>query len=325
MKIGIMSFAHMHAFTYADCIACIDNAALMAVYDNDETRGKKAAEKFGVNYYHEMDEFLQLDLDAVIICSENSHHKDMTIKAARAKKHILCEKPIATTIEDAQEMIHVCEQEGVILQIAFPVRFSTSIAALKAMIDRGELGEILAIRSVNRGQCPSGWFTVPELSGGGAVLDHTVHMIDIMRWCLSKEIKEIYATVDRCFHEKDIDDAGLLTLTFENDIIASHDCSWSRFPTFPAWGDAAIEVFGTKKSAKADAFGEKLLVFNENDGRLKYEHTGNNIDLDLIRDFVECIEFKRQPSITGYDGLKALEAALAAYESNKNSSPVFLI
>src|SRR5690625_7408004 len=108
----------------------------------------------------------------------------------RSKKHILCEKPIATNVADAKDMIQVCEDEGVKLQIAYPVRFSGPIAELKAMIDNGELGDIVAFRTTNRGQNPGGWFVDEEQSGGGAVLDHTVHMADIMSWYLNEEVTE---------------------------------------------------------------------------------------------------------------------------------------
>src|SRR5690625_7873654 len=79
-------------------------------------------------------------------------------------------------------MIDVCEKENVILQIAYPVRFSQPMRELKEKIDQGDFGEILAFRTTNRGQNPGGWFIEKDKSGGGAVLDHTVHMVDIMRW-----------------------------------------------------------------------------------------------------------------------------------------------
>src|SRR5690625_1248347 len=188
MKIGIMSFAHMHAYSYAAQLQRLPGVEFTAVFDDDTERGEKVAKRYSVEYFADQDEFLAQDLDAVLICSENIRHKEMVLNAAKAKKHILCEKPIATNVEDAQEMIDVCEEEGVILQIAYPVRFSSPMRELKEMIDRGDLGEIISFRTTNRGQNPGGWFIDEEQAGGGAVLDHTVHMVDIMRWYLGKEI-----------------------------------------------------------------------------------------------------------------------------------------
>src|SRR5699024_1415671 len=127
-------------------------------------------------------------------------------------------------------------------QVAYPVRFSTPIAQLKQMVDNGDFGEIVAFRTTNRGKNPGGWLIDKELSGGGAVLDHTVHMVDIMRWYLNEEITEVDANVNTYFNDIDIDDAGILTLEFANGVIASHDASWSRYDAYPIWGDVTIEV-----------------------------------------------------------------------------------
>jgi predicted dehydrogenase len=322
MKIGIMSFAHMHAYSYADSLMKLADVEIAGIYDDDEKRGKEAAGSYGTKYYHDQADFLAADMDAVIICSENSRHKEMVVNAAKAKKHILCEKPIATNVEDAEEMIRVCDELGVILQIAFPVRFSDPIMQLKNMIDEGELGEIVAFRTTNRGQAPGGWFIDKDLSGGGAVLDHTVHMVDIMRWYSGREITSVHAIVDSFFHDIEIDDAGILTLEFENGVIASHDASWSRFAEYPVWGDAAIEVIGTKRSVRVDAFKEHFRLYKSGTKSLEHVFYGNDMDYGLIKDFVDCVEKKRKPSITGYDGLKALEAALAAYKSSHTKSTV---
>lgn len=324
MKIGIMSFAHMHAHSYAVGIAKLPNVELVGIFDDDVERGKAAAKKYDTVHYADQAAFLAAEMDAVIVCSENSRHKEMVLKAAKAKKHILCEKPIATNVADAKEMIAACEMADVVLQIAYPVRFSTPILELKELIDAGVLGEIIAFRTTNRGLNPGGWFIDKAQSGGGAVFDHTVHMVDIMRWYLGKEITGVSALVDSYFHDIDIDDAGLLTFEFENGVIASHDASWSRFSEYPTWGDATIEVIGTKQTVRVDAFGEKLRVFGSSSKSLEYVAFGTDMDFSLIRDFVECVETGRKPSITGFDGLKSLEVALAAYESNELKTKVQL-
>lgn len=324
MKIGIMSFAHMHAYSYAEGIAKLPHVELVGIFDDDVARGQAAAKQYRTTFYDDQVAFLQSDVEAVIVCSENSRHKEMVVHAAHAKKHILCEKPIATNIEDAKEMIAVCEENNVILQIAYPVRFSSPIAELKKLVDAGEFGEIIAFRTTNRGLNPGGWFIDKQLSGGGAVFDHTVHMVDIMRWYLGKEITKVHALIDSYFHDIDIDDAGLLTFEFENGVIASHDASWSRFNEYPTWGDATIEIIGTKQTINVDAFGEKLRLFGNGDKSLEYVVFGTDMDFSLIRDFVDCVETKRKPSITGNDGLKSLEVALAAYESFQTKNTIEL-
>ena len=324
MKIGMMSFTHMHANSYANALTKMKDVQIVGVFDESEERGQQAAALFGASYFNNQEEFLSLDMDAVIVCSENNRHKEMVINAAKAKKHILCEKPIATNIEDAKEMIEVCKEQSVILQIAYPVRFSTPIRHLKELIDKGELGEIIAFRTTNRGQNPGGWFIEEEAAGGGAVLDHTVHMVDIMRWYLGQEVSEVSAIVDSYYHDIAIDDAGLLTLKFTNGVIASHDPSWSRFSQYPTWGDATIEVIGTKQIVKVDAFKEHFRMFVSGEKSIEHVFYGNDMDFGLVQDFVQCVKEGREPSVTGYDGLKSLEVALAAYESSKLKQPIKL-
>src|SRR5690625_8046638 len=103
MKVGIISFAHMHAYSYANSLQNFTEAEFTAIYDDEEERGREAADQYGVTFYANLDEFLATDLDAVIICSENSKHKQFVLQSAKAKKHILCEKPIATNLEDRSE------------------------------------------------------------------------------------------------------------------------------------------------------------------------------------------------------------------------------
>lgn len=323
MKIGIMSFAHMHAHSYADCLARIPDVELSVIYDDDAERGREAAETYGATFVASEADFLATDIDAVIICSENNKHKEMVIAAANAKKQILCEKPIATNLADAKEMIAVCEANDVILQIAFPVRFSSAMQTVKKMIDAGELGEIIAFRSVNRGQNPGGWFIDNEQSGGGAVLDHTVHMVDIMRWYLGAEVKEVYAIVDSYFHDIPTDDAGIMTLEFDNGVIASHDASWSRFSNYPLWGDAQLEVIGTKGSVVADGFQGNFRLFRDDEALTNIQF-GNDMDFGLLADFVRRVKNGDAAFVTGYDGLKASEVAIAAYESAEKGKPVII-
>ena len=121
-----------------------------------------------------------------------------------------------------------------------------------------------------------------------------------------------------------IDDAGLLTLEFENGVIASHDASWSRFTEYPTWGDVTIEVIGTKQTVKVDAFKEHIRMFSSGEKSLEHVFYGNDMDFGLIRDFINCVKEGREPSITGYDGLKSLEVSLAAYESSESKKAIRL-
>jgi UDP-N-acetylglucosamine 3-dehydrogenase len=298
MRIGIISFAHMHAASYAQSLQEIHDLDIefTGIYDDDETRGRHYADKYGVHFYGNYQDLLN-DIDAVIVTSENAKHHAYVLAAAKAKKHILCEKPLATTLDDAKEMVEVCRENNVFLGTAFPCRFNTTILRAKQIIDEGKLGRILAIRGTNRGTNPGGWFVDPKLSGGGALMDHTVHVTDLMRWFLRSEVKEVYAEKGHFSLESPIDDTGIVTLEFKNGVFATIDCSWSRNKNYPTWGDVTLEIVGTDGTLTVDAFAQKLHVYSDVTG-VKWDYWGDDMDLGLIRNFVSSIMQKTPPLVS---------------------------
>jgi predicted dehydrogenase len=326
IRIGMLSFAHMHAYSYAECLGQIAQAELVGVADQDPERGQEAANIFDTRYYESPDVLLTEELDGVIITAENSRHLELVEIAAGQVPYILCEKPIADTLPAGQAVIEVCAQRGTKLQIAFPVRFSPPIQRLKQILEDNELGRVYAVRTTNHGSMPGGWFTKQALSGGGAVIDHTVHVIDLLRWFWNTEITEVYAEVGyELLHPGlGIDDAGMLSFKMANDAFGTLDTSWSRPESYPTWGDVTIEVIGEQGIIEADAFGQQIQVYSDAAGKGNWIHWGSNADLGLIQDFVECIEQRREPSITGNDGLRALEVAIAAYQAAQLGRPITL-
>lgn len=324
IKIGIISAAHMHAVGYMEAIEQIDGAAIAGIWDEDPVKGQQLADRFHTVYAESCDELLQMDIDAVIVTSENVRHKEHVLAAARAGKHVLCEKPIATTAEDAQDMIAACKENGVLLQTAFPVRFHTSIQRGKQLLESGKYGKVLAIKGTNRGRIPGGWFLDKSLSGGGAIMDHTVHVVDVMRWYLGAEVTSVYAESASRFSGGAIDDCGLLTMEFDNGVAATLDCSWSRNKSFPTWGDVTMDIICEKGVLSVDAFNQKVSLYSDEQG-VGWKFWGDDMDLGLVRDFVQSVaEGKKQASVTGEDGMKALEVALAAYRSVAAKSAVRL-
>jgi predicted dehydrogenase len=220
-------------------------------------------------------------------------------------------------------MIEACKKGGVELMTAFPVRFNPSIARAREVLKEGRLGRILAIKGTNRGKNPGGWFVDPSLSGGGAVMDHTVHVVDVMRWYMGSEVREVYAEMDRLPSANGIDEAGILTMEFDNGVFATLDCSWSRNRTFPFWGDVTLEIVGTEGTLSVDAFAQRLHVYTDDQG-VSWDYWGDDMDVGMIREFVTSIREGRSPSVSGEDGLKAVEVALAAYRSAEMQAPVIL-
>lgn len=323
-KIGIMSFAHMHAFSYAACLNALPNAELAGIWDDNAGRGKKMAKEFGTTFTAKLDKFLAGDLDGVIICSENKKHRAMVEAAAKAGKWILCEKPLATTVADAKAMIATCKKAGVGLGTAFPCRFAPTLMDARAQIQSGAFGEILAIACTNHGQCPFDWFVDEKVSGGGATMDHTVHVADALRWIMEKEFTKVYCEKGNLLHKKEIktDDLGMLNLEMEGGIQVSHLASWSRAKSFPTWGDVTMEFIGTGGVLNVDAFNQKVNLYNDTTMRHTWEPYGDNPDLGLVSDFVNACDERIAPSVTGEDGLRATEVTVAAYKSAKSKTMV---
>ena len=326
IKIAMSSFAHMHAHSYAACLKQIPGVELAGIADDNLARGQEVATQLGAHFFSNVESLLDEKPDGVIVCAENAKHRHLVELAAPAVPYILCEKPIATTLADAQAMIDVCAAHSARLQIAFPVRFSPPVQRLKTILDKGALGRIYSVKTTNHGSMPGGWFVDQALSGSGAVMDHTVHVIDLLRWFWNTEITEVYAEVGRDLLHPGlgIDDAGILSFKLGTGAYGTLDTSWSRPKSYPTWGDVKLEVLGERGIVRVDAFNQNLAVYSDQTGTGQWAGWGSNIDLGLIRDFVDMIATGREPFITGYDGLKALEVALAAYRSAECGEPVSL-
>ena len=326
LRFGILSFAHIHAWSYARVVKELEEAELVAIYDDNPERLKKASETYGVkDTYTDYRELLKRDdIDAVIIASENAKHAELAIAAAEAGKHMIVEKPLATSLEDAERMIRAAEKAGVKLQQAFVMRYHDATVTIKGILERGEIGDVLVITTTNHGKYPGLWFGDPELAGGGAVMDHTVHTADLMRWYTGDEVEEVYAVIgEKIRSELRVEDNALISLKFRKGVIGSIDCSWSRHEGWPIWGDVWLGIIGTEGYIVVDAFRSciNLVV----DGKpLTWVYFGSDCDFNMIRDFVRVVEEDKTPRATGYDGYKALEIALAAYESGKKGEPVKL-
>ncbi len=326
-RLAIMSFAHIHADFYATAIGGLPDVELAGVWDDDAERGEEAAGRYGTRFFATPEALFAPDngIQGAIVTSENVNHRRDVTAAAQAGVDVLCEKPISVSVEDAQAMIDACDAAGVQLMIAFPCRYSPAFRRLLEMARGGELGEILAIKGTNRGQNPDMWFNDPELAGGGAVIDHTVHVVDVMRTVLGQEVVKVYAEIDTVFDPSlPCDDAGILTMNFEGGCVATLDASWSRPANYPIWGDVTMAVVGTEGNAWVDLFVERVDAWRVADGSFLWESYGHDINADLISDFVRCVETGEPVPITGRDGLKAVEVALGAYRASEAGEPVAL-
>lgn len=323
VRVGMLSFAHMHASSYAQALAETPGAELVGIADEDAVRCREMAGRFGAEAWS-IERLLNSDVQAIVVCSENARHADHVIACAQAGKHVLCEKPLATTIADGERMIEACAGAGVFLSTAFVCRYLPPVRRAWEMCRAGELGEIYAVKATNHGTMPGGWFTQKSLAGGGAVVDHTVHVADLLRWFLESEPVSVYAEIDRLIHpDLEVDDCGTLTIEFESGVFATIDPSWSRPGGYPFWGDVTMTIVGSEATVAVDAFGQVLTVHGQ-EAPSRWVHWGSSCDALMIADFVGAIERGEQPAITGQDGLRATEVVLAAYRSAEATEAVKL-
>ncbi len=324
--IGLLGVAHGHVDSYLACLRQRRDVEVVGVYDDEPRRGAAWAEEQHIPFFATIEALLAEGLDGVLVCAENARHRPVVEAAAGRVRAILCEKPIATTLADARAMIEICAANKTELQIAFPVRFAPPVQWLKATLDGGTLGAVYALQTTNHGGMPGGWFVEPALAGGGAVIDHTVHVIDLLRWFWQSEVSEVYAEVGEGLlpPKLGIDDAGLLSFTLANGIYGTLDTSWSRPSSYPTWGDVKLEVTAERGVVYIDVFDQALAISSDKAGKSLYQPWGSSMNQGLIDDFIQMIQEERSPSITGQDGLAALEVALAAYQSAATGQPVKL-
>lgn len=325
MHVGLISFAHFHAWTYGDILAEMGNVTIAAVSDADVVRGKQAAVRYRCPFFPDYHVVLQdHTIDCVIICAETARHAEIVVNAARAGKAILCEKPMALSLEDAHRMIVACQETRVYFQLALPNRHLGPIREMKDALDRGSIGRIRAVHSTNRGKNPGDWFVDAIQSGGGALVDHTIHAVDILRWVLNAEVTEVYAELGQMGTTADVEDIALLTMAFDNGVIASHDPSWSYIQSRQEWGDLTFEFVGERGILRVDGFSQGVTVYDDRNPRITRVSVGYPKEYLMLREFLDQRPTVNGESSYGMDGLRALEVTLAAYRSAVLHRPVHI-
>ena len=322
LRVAVLSFAHTHAIGYCRALAGRDDIELVAAdpdgaaAPDDAPRGRELADALGVRYLDSYEEALAWGPDAVIVTAENARHRPLVEAAAAAGAHILCEKPLATTVEDAEAMLRAAERAGVTLMTAYPVRFAPAFADLVHRVRAGRLGTLLAVKGTNNGKLPSdrAWFTDAALSGGGALVDHVVHCADLLDELLAEQPATVHAVSNRILHpEATVETGGLVTAVYDSGVIATIDCSWSVPDSASTWGGLTLQVIGTRGSVTIAPFAPHV-AGQTLDGPV-WEPTGDDLDAAMIAEFIDAVRSGRPARPDGAVGLRTLRVVDAARRS----------
>lgn len=237
--------------TIPEGIMPAENARLVAVSDADPVRGAAVGQKYGAKVYPDLDQLLaDPEVEALYIATPNFLHKEHTLRAAAAGKHVLCEKPLGLSLDQAREMAKACKAAGVKLGAGFMMRFNPYHQHFKNLVDQGTLGTIVFARA--QLTCwyppiPGAWRQDPKCSGGGALMDLTVHCVDLLEMILGPA-GEVMSYVEQRVHDYPCDDTNALLIKFQNGTFGFVDCAFN-IPDEAS--ENVLELQGTKGCIKA--------------------------------------------------------------------------
>lgn len=254
---AFLGVAHIHTPGFLSMIQKRGDVRIKAVYDHDSARAEKVAQQGGATVSSIDDILNDTEITSVIVCSETAHHLDLVTRAAKAKKHLFVEKPLAISAEDAAKMQAEVEKAGVVFQTGFFLRGNPQNQWMKREVAAGNLGNITRMRYSNCHEgALGGWFDTQwnwiankELAGGGGFADLAAHALDIILWTLRSEsggpcgeVKKAFAALGSATHRYgDIDEYGTGLLQFDSGASAVVDGSWVD-PKL----HSPVEVFGDK-------------------------------------------------------------------------------
>ncbi|MCP4424958.1 MAG: Gfo/Idh/MocA family oxidoreductase [Chloroflexi bacterium] len=327
MRVGIVGTGFMgrtHAAGWA-----ATPAEMAGFVSKSEETAVTLTNQYGGKIYPDLASMLS-DVDAVDICTPTHRHHEMTLQAAAAGKHIVCEKPLARTLAQAQEMMAACDAAGVKLLVAHVVRFFPEYALAKQKVESGEIGETAVIR-LKRGtfqpkKAVDNWFTNFEKSGG-MMLDLMIHDFDYARW-VAGDVVQVYAKNISGSHENAAVDHGLAILTHANGAISHVEGSWAYPPPLfrtrlEIAGDNGLIQFDSGQMASVSVH-----LHQRGEDAPDVPLPGSPLSEDpyttQIKEFFENLANDTPVRVTAVDGYKALQIALAAIQSAQTGQPVKL-
>lgn len=333
---GFVSDIHMESYH-----RFVPEAEIVAVYTRSAEKAKAFAEKHHIpNWYDDMDRLInESGCEVVDICLPNFLHAEATLKAAAAGKHIIIEKPLAVTLEEADTMIAACKKAGVKLMYAEELCFAPKYERVRHLVNEGAVEKVYMLKQSEKHSGPhSDWFYDINLAGGGVLMDMGCHAIQWCRWMLKNEkVISVYATMNTVLHNKrtNAEDNSVVIIEFESGVTAVLENSWAKHGGM----DDRCEVYGTGGVIYADLFmGNAAITYSKEGYGYAMEKAGTTAGWSFtvfeeafnqgypqeLKHFIECIQQDTDPLVTGEDGRAVLEIIYAAYASAGQGKKIML-
>ncbi len=338
LKVGIIGAGSIARYRHLPETALNPHSEVAAICDLVEARAQEIAQQYHCTAYTDYRRMIQdADLDAVIVAATNTTHAEMTVAALEAGKHVMCEKPMATTLEDAQSMIDAADQAGKKLMIAHNQRLEPANQKAKEILQSGNLGKVLTFSSVfghpgSEAWAIDGvdtWFYRREVTGLGVLGDLAIHKLDLLRWLLDDDYIEAAAIMDTLAKSYpsgeliDVEDNALCLLRTAKGAMGSVTASWSYQKednsTVFYCQNGVLEIYRNP---------DYPLVVHYKDQHAEYHKLGKKstnveqVKSGIVDAFIDAIVEDRQVPIPGVEGFKALQAVIACQEAAESGKVI---
>ncbi|WP_088103595.1 Gfo/Idh/MocA family protein [Halalkalibacter urbisdiaboli] len=328
IKVAVIGCGSIAKFRHIPEYANNAQVEFIAFCDFNLELAEEYAAKYNAKAYTNYNELLANEtVDAVSVCTQNADHAKVAIAAANAGAHVLCEKPMATSVEEAQAMIEAANKNNVYLMIGHNQRLMPPHVKAKEILQSGKLGKILTFKTTFGHGGPEGWsiqgeeswFFQKDKAIVGAMGDLGVHKTDLIRWLFNEEVVEVGAFVETLHKHGDVDDNATCILRMESGAIGTMAASW----TYYKGEDNTTTIFAENGVLEIKDREDVQVIVKLRDGTIEQykvgaiatNEEGGQVASGVIDEFITSIVTNTPPCISGEEGMKSLQVVLAALES----------
>ena len=308
--IGVGSMGYNHVRIYSE----LENANLVAISDMVRGTLDKVSKEFNTVGYGDYDNILQIDdIEVVNICVPTVFHHDVVMRAIEAGKNVLVEKPIASKLNEAEEMIKAAEDAGVTLATGHVERFNPAVRVAKKLIDEGAIGEVVTANSKRLGPFP------PRIRDVGVAIDLAIHDIDIFNYLFNSRANTVFANMSSKLKNCEFEDHAEIMTKYDSGVLSILETNW-----LTPYKKRQLNITGIDGIISVDYGNQTVTLFKENNQVEDIKVENKEPLKEELRSFVDCVQNNTPPEVSGKDGYEALRIVDAAMTSSKDKRLVYL-